>query len=75
MEAAGGLSVCQHEARGWVWAKNLKPRISHSVLGVPCETVVAEKWWVQVDGMVAAGGLRICQRKAREWGLAQKPGN
>jgi hypothetical protein len=75
MEAAGGLRIRQREARGEVWAKNPKPSIHRSVLGVPCEKAVwddAEKWWLQVDGMVAAGGLRVCQREAGGQGLGQK---
>jgi hypothetical protein len=73
MEAAGGLRVRQREARGGVWAKNPKPSIHRSVLGVLCKTAVwddAEKWWLQVDGMVVEEAARL---PTRGWGAGFGP--
>ena len=54
--------------KGGVWAKDLKPSVHSSVLGVPYETVAwgdDGRWWVQVDNMEVVGGLHVCQCKAR----------
>ena len=40
MEVLGGLRICQHEARAGIYAKNPKPSICSSILGVLCKMVV-----------------------------------
>ena len=73
MVVAGGLRVCQCEARGAELGQKLETE--HLVSGAPCGTMVwgdAEKWWVQVEGMVVVEGLCICQCEARGQSLGQK---
>src|SRR5258705_5598220 len=60
---------------GRFWAKNPKPSVCGSVLGVPCEMAAwgdGGGWWVRVGDIEAAWVLRSCPGEGRGRGLGPK---